>query len=92
MTAVTPLRPCLLLAFALGIMDSLTHLTDSVDLCRMKAINKLRVPEFKEVCSKAKYPFVEFKDLNKQGLRDYILDKEFQVSAVATHLAWLQGR
>ena len=58
----------------------------------MKAINKLRVSELKEVCSGAKYPFDEYGHLNRQGLRDYIIEKEFQVRTMADHLAWLQGR
>ena len=79
-------------AFALGIRDSLTHLTDSVDLCRVKAINRLRVSELREVCASAEYPREEWGHLLRQPLRDYIINKEFQVRTMAAHLAWLQGR
>lgn len=79
-------------AFALGIRDSLTHLTDSVDVCRVKAINRLRVPELTEICANAEYPREEWGHLKRQGLRDYIIEKEFQVRTMADHLAWLQGR
>ena len=67
-------------------------MTDPVDLCRVKAINKLRVSALKEVCANAGYKHDEYGHLNRQGLRDYIIEKEFEVSTMATHLAWLQGR
>ena len=61
-------------------------------MCRVKAINKLRVSELKEICSGAGYPFGEYGHLLRQPLRDYIIEKEFEVSSMATHLSWLQGR
>ena len=73
-------------------LESLTHLTDSVDVCRVKAIKKLRVSELKEVCAEANYPFREYGHLLRQDLRDYIIRKEFEVSVMESHLAWLQGR
>ena len=40
----------------------------------------------------AGFPYPEYSDLKKRELRDYIIGKEFQVSTMIGHLAWLQGR
>ena len=57
-------------------------------------MNKLRVSELQQVCSSAGYPFAkeEFGHLLRQGLRDYIIRKEFEVNTMESHLAWQQGR
>ena len=47
--------------------------------------------DLREICAKAKYLHEEWSDLLRQGLREYIIE-EFEVSTMATHLAWLQGR
>ena len=67
-------------------------MTDLVDLCRLKAVNKKTKEQLREHCSMAGFPYPEFSDLKKQELLDYIIGKEFEVSTMVGHLAWLQGR
>ena len=55
-------------------------------------MNKKTKEQLRQHCSMAGFPYPEFSDLKKQELLDYIIGKEFEVSTMVGHLAWLQGR
>lgn len=58
----------------------------------MKAVNRMTKGQLRAHCGMAQFPYPEWSDLLKQDLHDYIIGKEFQVSTMIGHLAWLQGR